>query len=99
MKFAAWIEYVADKELVDRHRPAHRQYSSELLEAGKLAASGPLTDGFGALFVYETDALEQAEALLKADPFCQAGVFARWSIRPWTVVRANRQLFPDGVAS
>jgi len=98
MKFAAWIEYITDKELVDRHRPAHRQYSSELLQTGKLAASGPLTDGFGALFVYETETAEAAESLLKADPFFKSGVFARWSIRPWNVVRANRSLFPDGAA-
>jgi hypothetical protein len=96
MKFAALIEYIQDKEKVEALRPAHRQYLRGLLESGKLAITGPLTDGYGALIVYEANSAEEAEASLKADPFHDGGVFVRWTIRPWLPVMANRDLFPGG---
>ena len=66
------------------------------MQQGKLAAAGPFTDDTGALIVYEADTLEQAESLLKADPFHAGGVFVRWTLRPWKTVFGKRDLFPDG---
>jgi uncharacterized protein YciI len=86
MKFAASIEYSQDAALVETHRPAHRAYLTSLLDEGKLFASGPYTDGGGALIVYEADSPEAAAALLRADPFHAAGVFLRWTLRPWKVI-------------
>lgn len=94
MKYAAVIAYSQDKEKVEAVRPTHRQYLKELLGKGKLAISGPFTDGFGALIVYEAESAEEAEALLKGDPFHENGVFLSWTIRPWNTVMANRELFP-----
>jgi uncharacterized protein YciI len=93
MKHAAVIEYLQDPEKVQATRPAHRAYLAQLLAKGKLASSGPFTDGWGALIVYEAASTEEAEALLKGDPFHAAGVFVRWTIRPWNVVMANREMF------
>jgi uncharacterized protein YciI len=95
MKFAAVIEYLQDAERVGRVRPVHRQYLAGLKANGQLAASGPFADGTGALIVYEADTAEAAEALLKGDPFHAEGVFLRWAIRPWNVVIANRETFPE----
>jgi uncharacterized protein len=86
MKYAASIEYLQDATVVEAHRPAHRAYLTSLLETGKLFASGPYADGSGALIIYEADTPEAAEALLKADPFHAAGVFVRWTLRPWKVI-------------
>ena len=86
MKFAASIEYSQDSVLVEAHRPAHRAYLTKLLDEGKLFASGPYADGSGALIIYEADTPEAADALLKADPFHAAGVFLRWTVRPWKVI-------------
>lgn len=94
MKFAAVIEYIQDKEKIAAVRPVHRQYLASLKEKGQLAASGPFTDDFGALIVYEAGTKEEAEELLKADPFHANGIFVRWTIRPWNTVIANRELFP-----
>jgi uncharacterized protein len=94
MKFAAIIEYTQDRDLIQRIRPAHRQYLNSLLTAGKLAASGPFTDDSGALIIYETATPEDAEQLLRSDPFCQNAIFLRWQLRPWNPVMANRTLFP-----
>jgi uncharacterized protein YciI len=94
MKFAAIIEYIHDKEKIGQIRPTHRQYLTSLKEQGKLAVSGPFTDDYGALIVYETDTKEEAEALLQGDPFHQNGIFVSWVIRPWNTVIGNRELFP-----
>ncbi len=95
MKFAAVIEYIQDADKVGRLRPVHRQYLASLKERGQLAVSGPFADGSGALIVYEAESAEAAESLLKGDPFHQEGVFVRWQIRPWNVVIANREMFPE----
>lgn len=86
MKYAASIEYLQDAAVVEQHRPAHRAYLTNLLQDGKLFASGPYEDGSGALIVYEADSPDAAEALLKADPFHVAGVFLTWTLRPWKVI-------------
>ena len=94
MKMAALIEYIADADKVNALRPAHRQYLTSLLEQGKLALSGPLTDAPGALIVYEADSVATAEELLRGDPFHSGGVFVRWQIRPWNVLFCNPKLLP-----
>ncbi|MGL4550684.1 MAG: YciI family protein [Gemmataceae bacterium] len=94
MKFAALIEYTPDKEKIAAVRPEHRKYLGELLASGRLAISGPTTDDWGAIIVYEADTQEAAESLLKADPFHAAGVFVRWTWRPWNPVFGNKALLP-----
>lgn len=96
MKFAACIEYIQDKDKIQSLRPTHRQYLTSLISRGKLAISGPFTDDWGALIIYEADTSEEAEQLLKADPFHDGGVFVRWTIRPWNPVLANPELLPKG---
>ncbi|UCE31876.1 MAG: YciI family protein [Burkholderiales bacterium] len=92
MKFVSYVTYTADKARVTTHRPAHREYLSGLLAQGKLVTAGPFTDDSGALFVYEADSPEQAEALIAADPFAVHGVFERRELRPWKLVFANPEL-------
>ena len=95
MKYAAVIEYIQDKAKIAEVRPTHRQYRAGLKAKGQLAASGPFLDDYGALIVYEANTTEEAEAILKGDPFHQAGIFVRWTIRPWNTVICNRGLFPE----
>jgi uncharacterized protein YciI len=94
MKFAAIIEYAQDRAKIAELRPLHRQYLAELRQRGRLAASGPFTDDSGALIIYEADSAEEAEAILKGDPFAKNGIFVRYQLRPWNPVIANRELFP-----
>jgi uncharacterized protein len=93
MKFAAIIEYAADRSKIASLRPVHRQYLSELRLRGQLAASGPFTDDSGALIIYEAASKEEAEKLLQGDPFHQNGIFVRYQLRPWNPVIANLELF------
>jgi uncharacterized protein YciI len=94
MKFAAIIEYIQDKAKIAEIRPVHRQYLAGLKDTGQLAASGPFTDDSGALIIYEANSAEEAETILRGDPFCKNGIFVKWQIRPWNPVIAKRELFP-----
>ena len=94
MKFAAVIEYGQDRDRVEAVRPVHREYLKGLLQRGQLVAAGPFTDDSGALIVYEAGSHEEAEGLLKGDPFHQNGIFVKYVLRPWNPVLANRELFP-----
>jgi uncharacterized protein YciI len=95
MKFAAVIDYKADNPKVAEVRPAHRKYLGELKEKGKLVISGPFPETGGALIVYEAGSKDEAEALIKADPFTTGGVFTSWVIRSWNPIFINRDLLPD----
>jgi uncharacterized protein len=94
MKFAAIIEYTQDKAKIAEVRPVHRQYLTGLKEKGQLALAGPFTDDSGALIVYEAASKEDAEKLIKGDPFCANGIFLKWQLRPWNTVMANKDLLP-----
>lgn len=94
MKFAATIDYSQDKDLIEKHRPVHRQYLRSLLDSGKLFASGPFTDDSGALIIYEAETPEAAETILKGDPFHANGIFLKWTIKPWKVVMGNPSMIP-----
>ena len=90
MKFAALIEYIFDKEKIGTIRPAHRAYLTKLLGEGKLAISGPFTDDYGAMIVYEAATAEEALTFLQGDPFhaggvdwLQTGVFSGALSREW----------------
>ena len=67
MKFAVFIDYAPDKESINALGPAHRQYLRGLLDQGQLFAAGPFTDLLGALWVYEAETPERAEALIQGD--------------------------------
>jgi uncharacterized protein len=94
MKFAAIITYIKDPNKIQNIRPSHRQYLTTLREQGKLAVAGPFTDDSGALIVYEANTREEAEELIKGDPFSQNGIFLHYDLRPWNPVIGNRALFP-----
>ena len=93
MKYAAVIEYSQDKAKVEA-RDRRTAYLTSLVEKNQLFASGPFEDGYGALIIYEADSPEGVEALMKADPFHAAGVFIKWTVRPWKMVFSNPRLMP-----
>lgn len=84
-KFATIFQY-GNQDRIAEVRPRHREYLTSLKESGKLFASGPFEDDSGALIIYEAETQADAEALIKADPFHEAGVFVAWDMRPWRQV-------------
>jgi uncharacterized protein YciI len=80
-------------------RPAHLQRLQTLQEAGRLVLAGPHPAidsndpgeaGFsGSLIVAEFDNLQQAQQWAVADPYIEAGVYARVVVKPF------KQVFPQ----
>ncbi len=85
MRFATFIEY-AKSDRITEVRPRHREYLASLKEQGKLWASGPFEDDSGALIIYEAESQADAERLIQADPFNEAGVFQSYTMKPWKQV-------------
>ena len=86
MKYAVVYTYPEEKSRIPEVRPEHRKYLGGLKEQGRLVAAGPFAGDAGALIIYEAESEQDAEALIKADPFYAAGVFAQYTIHPWTQV-------------
>jgi uncharacterized protein len=93
--FVTVVEFGENNELRLATRPRHREYLRSLLDAGKLALSGPWADETGALFVYKAENLAEAERMLDADPYRSAGVIANATIKEWHVVLQAPSLDPD----
>lgn len=74
-------------------RPRHLERLAALRDAGRLLLAGPCPAvdaddpgpaGFsGSLIVAEFDSLEAAKAWAEADPYVEAGVYARVEVRPF----------------
>lgn len=77
-------------------RPAHLDRLQALADAGKLLAAGPHpavdaedpgTAGFtGSLIIAEFDSLEVATAWADSDPYVEAGVFNKITVKPYKLV-------------
>ena len=77
-------------------RPAHLERLQQLLDAGRLLAAGPHPAldtaepgeaGFtGSLIIAEFDSLEEATAWADSDPYVEAGVFSRVTVKPYKLV-------------
>lgn len=85
-RFVVDLVYGEDQEHRLQVRPAHREYSRDLASRGVLLAGGPFTDGEGAQLVYEVADRDELQAVLDADPYTEAGVIARTTVREWDIV-------------
>lgn len=93
MKIVNNVTYIGDAEKVASVRPAHRAFMSRLGEQGRLVAAGPLSDGSGAIFIYEADNLEAAEAIFAQDPYTLGGIVADHKMHAWEIVNVYPTLF------
>lgn len=94
MKVVNYAAYTPVPWRVAGLRPAHREYLARLHADGQLVACGPFTDGSGALYIYETGSLADAEEILAADPYHIGGVFAGCRLSVWEIMKANPELIP-----
>ncbi len=85
-KFVVELVYGDDTDHRLEVRPAHREYCRQLAERGTLLAAGPYTDNEGALLVYEAADLEELNQVLAADPYTEADVIAKTTVREWNAV-------------
>jgi len=96
--FYAIISEDVDNSLEKRlaARPAHLERLNQLKEEGRLLLAGPHPAidsedpgqaGFsGSLVVAEFPSLEAAQAWADADPYIEAGVYARVGVKPFKKV-------------
>ncbi|WP_309130178.1 YciI family protein [Brevibacterium sp.] len=86
--FAVTYVYGPDTETRMAHRPAHREWQSQLHEAGTVLASGPLDDEPtpGGLLIMQAADKQEITRLLADDPYASIGVIAETSVRGWTPV-------------
>ncbi|WP_461170486.1 YciI family protein [Arthrobacter sp. Z1-15] len=83
------VEYVYDADsapLRDEHRPTHREWLAGLVEQGRLLASGPFTDGAGALLIFTAEDDVDLSNLLMQDPFAAVGAISGMKTTEWTPV-------------
>lgn len=77
-------------------RPAHLERLQALVDAGRLLVAGPHPAldtedpgdaGFtGSLIIAEFDSLEEATAWADSDPYVDAGVFSKVTVKPYKKV-------------
>ena len=83
-------------ELRKSARPAHLERVKGLVAAGRLLVAGPhpAVDGIdpgpagfsGSLIIAEFDSLQDAETWANEDPYVQAGVYAKVTVKPFKQV-------------
>ena len=83
-------------ELRKSARPAHLERVKELVAEGRLLIAGPhpAVDGIdpgpagfsGSLIIAEFDSLQDAETWANEDPYVQAGVYAKVTVKPFKQV-------------
>ena len=85
--FSVQYDYDDRTALRDEVRPTHRAYLLGLAESGLLRGSGPFTDGEpGAQLVFDVDDRAGLTEVLAADPFAQAGLIAKTTVRTWNLI-------------
>jgi uncharacterized protein YciI len=81
------LEYrYGDLDARARVRPDHLTYLKALHEKGAVVLAGPVGDGSGAMVVLKAGSQEEAQQIVKDDPYTSAGVGVDHVLRPWNVV-------------
>ncbi|UYP20592.1 YciI family protein [Rhodococcus sp. Z13] len=83
------VEYTYSESTVtgrDEHRPEHRAWLSGLVDQGTVRATGPWTDGSGALILVEADDEAAAHEVMAQDPFAKRGLIDAVRITGWNPV-------------
>lgn len=70
----------------DEHRPKHRGWLSGLVDDGRVRATGPWTDGSGALILVDVADEAAARDLMAQDPFAQRDLIDSVRITGWNPV-------------
>ena len=86
VKFVNNAKYIEDQTKIAEFRPKHRDYLAGLMKDGKVAAAGPYADGSGTLIIYDVANIDEANAIVAADPFTSGGIFVSCEVIPWTIV-------------
>ncbi|NRB06288.1 MAG: hypothetical protein HRU34_02245 [Richelia sp.] len=74
-----------DKSTFDKYVPAHKAYVQELIAKGHKAKSGYWAKMGGGMLLFEANSLEQAQAIVKADPLIKHNC-VNYQLHEWRIV-------------
>ncbi|HKV18621.1 MAG TPA: YciI family protein [Mycobacterium sp.] len=66
--------YLQEPDVVERTRPDHLQFLNEEISAGRLLLAGRQEDGSGGVLVTADISTEDADDMVRRDPYTTAGV-------------------------
>jgi uncharacterized protein len=69
----------------DDQRKGHLKFLREQGDRGRLVMAGRLTDGLGALIVWNVESIEEAQKLAVEDPYAKAGLVT-YTLREWAPI-------------
>ena len=84
--FVVTYTYGTDPIELNQIRPDHRVWLGQQFEAKSLLASGPMVDRQAGLLIWESNSIEELNALLDQDPFEIAGMIAERTIEEWNPI-------------
>ena len=84
MKYFAALSPMLDEGKSQEYRPEHLAYLEEKENEGKVFAKGRFTDGTGGLVIYMAKNFEEAEAIVKNDPYVVKGARS-YKIHEWVM--------------
>ncbi|MFC0582809.1 YciI family protein [Micrococcoides hystricis] len=84
--FAVQYTYGNDIEKIEKFRPEHVDFLSELHATGTLLVSGPWSvPNTGALLLIKAEDVDAAKGIMDQDPFARENIVAERSINQWNV--------------
>lgn len=96
------MHYLLIYDLVDDYvakraplRPEHLQIAWAHVARGELVLAGALAEPVdGAIFLFQGDSPDIAEAFARQDPYVRNGLVKSWRVRPWTTVVGDMAATP-----
>jgi uncharacterized protein YciI len=78
------ITYLQPPDVIDRTRPAHLQWLTDEVAAGRILLAGRVESQDGAVLIAAEMSAAEADAVAASDPYTQAGVvrYDRVSFNP-----------------
>lgn len=76
---------IVDKSTFDQYVPAHVAYVKELVTQGHQAKTGYWKERGGGMLLFQASSLDEAQAIVQADPLIQNGCVS-YELHEWCVV-------------
>ncbi|VEH08699.1 YciI family protein [Corynebacterium kutscheri] len=88
--FAFIYHYDPTNDEIAATRPQHREFIASLNKKGQILGSGPFTEGNGGALIVlslgDTATLDDATAIMNADPFYEQGLVDKREVHAWNPV-------------
>jgi uncharacterized protein YciI len=75
-----------DKLIFDQYVPAHKAYVGDLIAKGHNAKTGYWAERGGGMMIFEAASIEEAEAIVAADPLVKSGC-VDYQLHEWRIVK------------